>query len=68
MSAPNKPCNSGNTALNTASAVASSMVPAAMMLPALLESSGPWGLAFGVIGTLVMGGLAGAKAATASNC
>ena len=58
MSAPNKPCNSGNTALNTASAVASSMVPAAMMLPALKTIFPPWGMLAGV----------GAKAATASNC
>ena len=69
LSAPNKPCNSGNTALNTSTAVASSMVPAAMMLPALKPIFYPWGMIAGAVGTLIMGALAGAKAATASkNC
>ena len=68
LAGPNKPCDSGNTGLNTASAVASSAIPAAMMLPALKAVYPPYGMIAGIVATLAMAGLSGAKAATASNC
>jgi len=68
LSAPNKPCNSSNSTLNTASAVASSVIPAAMMIPALAPVAPPFGIIAGILGVATMGTLAGVKASNSTNC
>jgi hypothetical protein len=68
ISAPNKPCNSGNQALNGVTAGFSSAVPGLMMIPALFTPLGWPGVIAGLLGVATMSGLSAAKAATASNC